>query len=66
MTSVQTRDIAEAEKLISHLLGLLPSVLQDEDEDVAEALRRDAELEANPEAGISLEAMDRQIRLRQA
>ena len=30
--------------LATHLLGSLPSVLHDEDEGVAEALRRDAEL----------------------
>jgi hypothetical protein len=34
--------------LAAHLLGSLPSVLHDEDEGIAEALRRDAEFEANP------------------
>jgi hypothetical protein len=33
--------------LAAHLLGSLPSVLHDEDEGIAEALRRDAELDAD-------------------
>ena len=32
----------------AHLLGSLPSVLHDEDEGIAKALRRDAEFEVNP------------------
>ncbi len=47
--------------LAAHLLGSLPSVLHDEDEGIAEALRRDAELDANPSLGISLEQLDQQI-----
>jgi putative addiction module component (TIGR02574 family) len=50
--------------LAAHLLGSLPSVLHDEDEGIAEALRRDVELEANPSMGISLEELERQIRRR--
>jgi len=50
--------------LAAHLLGSLPSVLHDEDEGIAEALRRDAELDANPLAGISLEQLDQQIERR--
>ena len=38
--------------LASHLLETLPGVLSDQDEGVAEALRRDAELESNPSSGI--------------
>jgi hypothetical protein len=40
-------DLAETERavLAAHLLGSLPSVLHDEDEGIAEALRRDAEFE---------------------
>jgi hypothetical protein len=43
-------DLPETERaaLAAHLLGSLPSVLHDEDEGIAEALRRDAEFEANP------------------
>jgi len=40
--------------LAAHLLGSLPSVLHDEDGGIAEALRRDEELDANPSTGISL------------
>ena len=47
--------------LASHLLQSLPSVLHDEDEGVAEALRRDAELDANPESGITLDQLDQRI-----
>ena len=50
--------------LAAHLLGSLPSVLHDEDEGIAEALRRDAELDANPSSGISLEQLDQQIERR--
>jgi putative addiction module component (TIGR02574 family) len=50
--------------LATHLLQSLPSVLHDEDEGLAEALRRDAELEGDPAAGISLEQLDQQIQRR--
>ena len=49
--------------LVSHLLDSLSPGLHDEDEGLAEARRRDAELEANPAAGISLEHLDQQIKL---
>ena len=48
-------------KLAAQLLDSLPAVLSDEDEGVAEALRRDAELDASPEAGISLEELKRRF-----
>jgi putative addiction module component (TIGR02574 family) len=56
-------DLSESERavLAAHLLGSLPSVLHDEDEGIAEALRRDAELEPNPSMGISLEELDQRI-----
>ena len=50
--------------LAAHLLGSLPPVLHDEDEGIAEALRRDAEFDANPEMGITLEQLDQQISAR--
>jgi putative addiction module component (TIGR02574 family) len=50
--------------LAAHLLESLPPVLHDEDDGTAEALRRDAELEANPSAGLSLEQLDQQIERR--
>jgi len=48
-------------KLAANLLGSLPAVLSDEDEGVAEALRRDAEIDADPTQGISLEQLDSHI-----
>ena len=59
-------DLPDSERavLAAHLLGSLLPVLDDEDEDegVAEALRRDAGFIANPHIGTSLEQMDEQIR----
>ena len=52
--------------LAAHLLGSLPPVLHDEDEGIAEALRRDAELDANPSSGISLKELDGQIERRKS
>ena len=56
-------DLPETQRavLAAHLLESLPPVLQDEDDGIAEALLRDAELDVHPEAGISLEELDRQI-----
>jgi hypothetical protein len=42
----------ERATLAASLLESLPGVLSDEDEVVAEALRRDAELEVNPDRAI--------------
>ena len=42
-------------KLASQLLSSLPVVLDDEDEGLEEALRRDAELDADPSKGMTLE-----------
>ena len=50
--------------LAAHLLRSLPSVLHEDDEGVAEALRRAAELDADPNIGITLEQLDQQIRSR--
>jgi putative addiction module component (TIGR02574 family) len=50
--------------LASHLLRSLPSVFHDEDEGIADALRRDAEFDADPDMGITLEQLDQQIRNR--
>jgi len=60
------QDLSENDRavLAAHLLGSLPSVLHDEDEGIAEALRRDAELEANPSLGLSLEQLDQKIERR--
>jgi putative addiction module component (TIGR02574 family) len=58
-------DLSENERavLATHLLGSLPPV-HDEEEGIAEALRRDAELKANPSASLSLEQLDQQIERR--
>ena len=47
--------------LASTLLDSLSPILDDEDEGIAEALRRDSELEANPSLGLSLEQLDQRI-----
>lgn len=56
-------DLSEQERatLAANLLDSLPPILSDEDEGVAEALRRDAEIEADPAQAISLEQLDSQI-----
>ena len=50
-------DLPDSERavLAAHLLGSLPPTMEDADDGVAEALRRDAELDTNPQMGISLE-----------
>jgi hypothetical protein len=50
--------------LAAHLLHSLPAVLHDEDEGIAEALRRDAELDAGASPAISLKELDEQIERR--
>ena len=61
-------DLPEGQRAIlaAHLLRSLPSVLHDEDEGIAEALRRDAEFDTSPSAGISLEQLDQQIERRRS
>ena len=56
-------DLPDSERavLAAHLLGSLPPMLDDEDEGIAEALRRNAELDASPQIGISLEQLDQQV-----
>ena len=50
--------------LASRLLRSLPPVAFDDDEGVAEALRRDAELDADPTKAMSLRGMDSHIQQR--
>ncbi|MES2693694.1 MAG: addiction module protein [Verrucomicrobiota bacterium] len=45
----------ERAMLAAELLDTLPPVLSDDDEGVAEALRREAELDADPSAGVTWE-----------
>jgi hypothetical protein len=47
--------------LAAHLLESLPPVLHDVDEGIAEAQRRDAELDAGPSSSMSLKQLDEQI-----
>jgi hypothetical protein len=52
--------------LAANLLESLPGVLSDDDEGISEALRRDADLDANPHEAISLTALDDQINSRRS
>jgi len=59
-------DLPERDRamLIANLLDSLPPILLDEDEGIAEALRRDAELDADPGLAISAAELDAHIRNR--
>ena len=59
-------DLPEQDRatLAANLLESLPPILSDDDEGIAEALRRDAELEADPSQAISLAELDSQIQSR--
>ena len=59
-------DLPEEDRaqLAASLLDSLPGILSDQDDGVAEALRRDSELDAHPERAISLEELDTFIRSR--
>ena len=61
-------DLPETQRavLAAHLLRSLPPVLHDHDEGMAEALSRDADLEADPQSGISLQQLDEQIARRRS
>jgi hypothetical protein len=61
-------DLPDAQRAIlaAHLLGSLPSVLHDEDEGIAEALRRDADFDSSPAFGMSLEQLDQQVERRRS
>jgi len=50
--------------LAVHLLRSLPPVLHDEDEGIAEALRRDAGLDADASLAIPLKELDQRIERR--
>jgi putative addiction module component (TIGR02574 family) len=54
----------ERAKLAANLLDSLPGVLSDEDEGVAEALRRDAEIDADPNQAITIAQLDTEIQTR--
>lgn len=54
----------ERATLAASLLDSLPPILASEDEGIAEALRRDAEIDADPNQGISLAQLDSYLRSR--
>lgn len=56
----------ERAMLVANLLESMPAVLSDEDEGVAEALRRDAQIDASPDQAISLAQLDAQIKSRRS
>jgi hypothetical protein len=59
-------DLPERERatLAANLLESLPPILSDDDEGIGEAVRRDAELDADPSQAISLAELDSQIQSR--
>ena len=61
-------DLPEKERatLAANLLESLPGVLSDEDEGIAEALRRDAEIDGNPNRAITLTQLDSSIQNRRS
>jgi len=56
----------ERAKLAADLLDSLPGVLSDEDEGIAEALRRDAEIKSDAKQAITLAQLDSQIQKRRS
>ena len=52
---------SEKAELAADLLEGLPPILDDEDEGVAEARRRDQEMEKDPKASITWEQLRREI-----
>ncbi len=59
-------DLPERQRatLAANLLDSLPPVLSEEDEGIAEALRRDSELDSNLDQAISIAQLDSQIQNR--
>ena len=59
LTEIESRAMSlpddQRATLASRLLGSLPAVLRSEDDGVAEALHRDAELEKDPSMGMTME-----------
>ena len=69
ITTKQDCSTAAAGGMLRHVASIveiekLALILSDEDEGVAEALRRDADLDANPDQAISLESLDDQVKSR--
>lgn len=53
--------VSERATLASHLLHSLPPEFEDEDDGVAEALRRDSEMDADPSMCITLDELQRSV-----
>ena len=60
-TSAMTLPDQQRAALASHLLDSLPAILHEDDGGVAEALRRDAELDADPSQGMTMEEFKRSM-----
>ena len=52
---------SERAQLASYLLSSLPPVLYDEDDGIAEAIRREAEMDADPSMCITLEELKHSV-----
>ncbi len=57
-TSAMSLSDAERAVLASHLLESLPAILHESDDGLAEAMRRDSELEADPSLGMTLDELN--------
>jgi putative addiction module component (TIGR02574 family) len=53
---------ADRAALAARLLDSLPGVLSESDEGLAEALRRDAELDRDPSVGMNLDELKTELR----
>ncbi|EDY85152.1 hypothetical protein VDG1235_4787 [Verrucomicrobiia bacterium DG1235] len=60
---IEAMDLTDSNRatLASELLYSLPATLSDEDEGMAEALRRDADLTANPSSGMTWDELKKGI-----
>ncbi|EDY81990.1 putative addiction module component, TIGR02574 family [Verrucomicrobiia bacterium DG1235] len=60
---IEAMDLTDSDRatLASELLYSLPATLSDEDEGMAEALRRDADLTANPSSGMTWDELKKGI-----
>lgn len=61
MSMAMTLPDEQRAQLVANLLASLPSVLTDQDEGIAEALRRDAEIDDGSQQTISLDDLDAAI-----
>jgi hypothetical protein len=57
-TSAMSLTEADRAVLASHLLESLPSILHESDDGLAEAMRRDSQLDADPSIGMSLDELN--------